>query len=136
MDTRIGVSTMPGILGTRLASTMHAMTDLLKVDVATQGERTVISATGEIDLSTAPMLETLLDEMSGVDGMVLDLSGVTFIDSTGLRVILGADTKAGESGRGLAIVATDGPVMRLFELTGVDVRLSLFESVAAATTDA
>lgn len=115
---------------------MMAMTDLLKVDVATQGDRTVVSATGEIDLSTAPMLEARLDELAEGDAMVLDLTGVTFIDSTGLRVILGADTKAGENGRGLAIVATDGPVMRLFELTGVDVRLALFDSVAAATSDA
>lgn len=115
---------------------MHGMSDLLNIDVAPHGERTVITATGEIDLSTAPMLESHLDELVVDSHVVLDLSGVTFIDSTGLRVILSADSKAGEHGRALAIVATNGPVLRLFELTGVDVRLALFSSLSAATSDA
>ncbi len=107
------------------------MAELMTLDVSTESGRDVMRVKGEIDLSTAPVLEARLGELEHADALVLDLSDVTFIDSTGLRVILAADTQRREREQTLPIVAPDGPVLRLFQLTGVDVRLALFDSVDA-----
>lgn len=108
------------------------MTDVLTFEISDRAGHSVLTATGEIDLATAPLLEERMNTMR--DGsLVLDLTGIDFIDSTGLRVILAADLAATEHGRNLAIVAVDGPVTRLFQITGVGQRLSIYDSVEAAT---
>lgn len=111
---------------------MLAMSELMTLDVSAESGRNVMRVKGEIDLSTAPVLEARLDELEDAGTVVLDLSDVTFIDSTGLRVILAADSRRREREQSFPIVAPDGPVLRLFQLTGVDVRLALFDSVDAA----
>lgn len=114
---------------------MPPMTDVLTLDVSSEHGRDVLRARGEIDLATAPLLESKLEELQTGGSVVLDLTAVDFIDSTGLRVILGADTRASEVGGALAIVAGPGPVTRLFDITGVRERLAVFESVAAAAAN-
>jgi len=114
---------------------MPAMTEILTLDVSIEGGSDVLRAQGEIDLATAPMLEARLGELQTGRPVVLDLTSVNFIDSTGLRVILGADARASEQGTSLAIVAVDGPVTRLFDITGVSGRLTVFDSVTAAAAN-
>ena len=94
-----------------------------------------LTATGEIDLASVGLLEAEIDESlaSGVDLLVIDLMGVTFLDSTGLRSLLSTHTKLNESGGRLALVVTGGPVMRLFDVTGIESALNLYPSVDAAT---
>src|SRR3954453_10245699 len=76
---------------------------------------------GELDLSTAPRLCTALDaaRIHRVRRVVVDLTGVDFCDSTGLRALIGASTEVRLSGGRLAIACLPrGTVARLFELVG------------------
>jgi anti-sigma B factor antagonist len=76
---------------------------------------------GELDLSSAPELGRQLAELERADcGRVLiDLSQLEFIDSTGLTLIIEARRAAQENGRDLHLCAGPPQVQRLFELTGV-----------------
>lgn len=91
--------------------------------VITTGERTArVLVAGELDLATSPRLDkALTNALTDADDVVLDLSKVTFIDSTGLSAIL-ADVSASQlGGSRLAISSTLAPQpRRLFELAGMD----------------
>ncbi|WCB92169.1 Anti-sigma F factor antagonist [Baekduia alba] len=85
---------------------------------------------GELDLATAPELEeTLMAPLRDGRHTVLDLRGLDFMDSTGVRVIVAAHLAAQESGGRLAIVRTDpaGPVGRVLEISGLDAVLDLVD---------
>jgi anti-anti-sigma factor len=86
-------------------------------------ERTsVVSVRGEIHVSTAPEFSRLLTESigSGRTSMVLDLTDVGFIDSTGLSVLLNALRRVTRAGGRMALVCTNPTVLRLFEITRLD----------------
>lgn len=88
--------------------------------------RVCLRVAGELDLATAEELDhTLAEALSSNDSVVLDLSEVTFIDSTGLAAIITAVNRASGSGAVLQIATPlpDQPY-RLLELTGVMARLS------------
>jgi anti-sigma B factor antagonist len=94
----------------------------------------LIVASGELDISATPRLSTVLAMAATSPGgrLVLDLENVTFIDSTALGTILKAATQLDESGTLLAIVAPEGPVRRLLEMTNLTQRFRLFTTRAAA----
>jgi len=79
----------------------------------------VVRAVGELDMATAPAFEdSLLHALeSGASSLVLDLTGVTFIDPTGLRVLLWAAAHPRAQGDRLRIDCGSVPVRRLLELT-------------------
>ena len=86
-------------------------------------ERThVISVSGEIHVSTAPEFSRRLNEAiaGGKTAVVLDLTGVEFIDSTGLSVLLNGLRRVTRAGGRMALVCTNPTVMRLFEITRLD----------------
>ena len=86
---------------------------------------------GELDLATAPRLCTRLDAARAerVKRVVIDLTGVDFCDSTGLRALMGASTELRHAGGRLAVaVLPDGPVSRLFDLTGIRESLATADS--------
>jgi anti-sigma B factor antagonist len=95
-----------------------------------EGNKVVaMSLVGELDIATAPRLES---ELRSVEGgrpsvLVIDLRQLSFIDSTGLRLLIGADARAREDGRRMAFVAGPGSVHRVFQLALLDKR---FEFVA------
>jgi len=82
----------------------------------------VISVTGEIDVATAPQLRESLHRLiaPGQATVVLDLLGVTFLDSTALGVLVGALKRCRELGGELNIVVTDARIRKIFEITGLD----------------
>jgi anti-anti-sigma factor len=83
----------------------------------------VISIEGELDLSTAPELREAMFgafEGSPEGGVWLDFAGCTFIDSTGLRVIIEGSRRAGEGAGKLGVLNLSEQPQRLFELTSVD----------------
>ena len=84
-----------------------------------------IVVSGELDLATAPRLSAAVAEHSDAKLLVLDLTAVTFIDSTGVRVLIEADRRCAGSGSRLAVLAGDGPVRRLLDLCELDGRLAL-----------
>ena len=82
----------------------------------------VVSVTGEVDSYTAPALERELEWVlgDGARNAVVDLAGVGFIDSTGLRVLLKALPRFTTRGGKLVVVSDDRRVLRTFEITGLD----------------
>ncbi len=100
----------------------------------TSGEWDLLAVRGEVDLATAPQLERDIGEhvREGCK-LCLDLTGVGFMDSTGLRVLIGALKSVEEAGGELRIVPGDGAVAKLLTITGLDDRLDIYPSVDAAT---
>jgi anti-anti-sigma factor len=93
-------------------------------------ERLVVAARGELDLATAPQLEAvLLPPLRHGGSVVLDLRALSFMDSTGVRVIVSAHLAAQEHGGHLALVRCppDGPVGRILEISGLDAVLNLVD---------
>jgi anti-sigma B factor antagonist len=82
----------------------------------------VIAARGEIDLFTAPDLKQVLTDAieGGEHRVVIDLSEVSFLDSTALGVLIGAVKRLRSRGGALAIVNTDSSIAKTFEITGLD----------------
>jgi anti-sigma B factor antagonist len=86
---------------------------------------------GELDIATAPRAEEEIraSEEQQPDTLAVDLSGLSFMDSTGLRLIVAAAARARDVGRRLIVVRGPDPVHRVLELTGLDSRLEIVESV-------
>jgi anti-sigma B factor antagonist len=82
----------------------------------------VVTATGEVDMYTAPTLEQALDGVIGLGGtsVVLDLTEVTFVDSTLLSVLLRYRDRLTDLGGLLVVVSDDRRIRRTFEITGLD----------------
>lgn len=91
----------------------------------------VVSVAGELDLYTAPEFEQAVPSLNGNDErVVVDLSECTFIDSTGLGILVQADRGVGRGA--LLIVATGLEVLRAFEVSGLDRRLALHPTLDSA----
>jgi len=85
-----------------------------------------IALAGELDIASAPDVEAAFGRLEdgGPPGLiVLDLRELEFIDSTGLRTVVAADTRAREQDRRLEIVRGSDAVNRIFSVTGLDERL-------------
>jgi anti-sigma B factor antagonist len=92
---------------------------------------TVVTTTGEHDLSTAPALRSQLDQLIGDgDPIVVDLSEATFIDSSILGTVLQGHRDAAEKGVGFAVAHADGAdaVRRVLEITGLKQELPVYSS--------
>jgi anti-sigma B factor antagonist len=102
---------------------------ILEVDTREQDGAVHMSLIGELDLSTVEKVEEALRqaEDGGAETVVLDLSSLSFLDSTGLRTIVTADQRARKSGRRLAIVRGPDTVHRVFTITRLDERLDMVE---------
>jgi anti-sigma B factor antagonist len=94
----------------------------------------VLTLRGEADISSAHMLRDGLTELidSGGEAVVVDLTEVTFLDSTGLGVLVGARNAAVEAKSGLPIACEDGRILKLFRITGLDNVFDIHPSVDAA----
>jgi anti-sigma B factor antagonist len=90
----------------------------------------VVAFIGELDISRAEEVELELEriEAEGPSVLVFDLRGLEFLDSTGLRILLGADTRARRTGRNVSIVAGPEKVQRVFRITLLDRRLEFIEA--------
>ncbi len=90
----------------------------------------VLTAEGELDLASAPSLKWALTDVLSDGGrrIVVDLSQVTFIDSTALGVLVGVHRSLPVGAR-LAIVCTHDEVMNIFELTGLDATFDIFHTL-------
>jgi anti-sigma B factor antagonist len=101
-----------------------------EIDPAT----TAIVVAGELHVSTAPEFSDRLNASiaSGKTGIVLDLTGVAFIDSTGLSVLLNALRRVTRRGGRMALVCTNPTVLRLFEITKLDTTFDIQPTLEAA----
>ncbi len=89
------------------------------------GDEHVIALAGELDLDGADRVNQELQRVEATDAqrIVLDLSSLEFIDSSGIRLILAADIRSRADGGRLALVRGPRAVHRVFELTGIAERL-------------
>ena len=89
----------------------------------------LIAVEGELDLATAPRLKwPLVDAMdAGARVLIVDLSRVTFMDSTALGVLIGV-RRTLKLGSRLAIVCTDAEVLKIFEISGLDAVFQIFRT--------
>ncbi len=82
-------------------------------------DRLIIELQGELDMACTPQLDEALAgvDLDGLGAVVLDLRGVSFLDSTGLKAIFRARKAVSEGGRGFAVTEGSAQVQRLLSLT-------------------
>jgi anti-sigma B factor antagonist len=105
-----------------------------EIEVRPDGDVPVIAVRGEIDVATAPQLRETLQGVIAGGGttIVLDLLGVTFLDSTALGVLVGALKRCREAGGDLQIVVAEPRILKIFEITGLTNVFTIVDSVSAA----
>lgn len=94
----------------------------------------VVSVDGEVDVHSAPQLRERVTAQlaSDASAIVVDLTRVGFLDSTGLGALVSARTAAGEKGVALPIVCTSARILKLFTITGLDGVFDIHQSVDSA----
>lgn len=94
------------------------------VRVTDEPQRAIVRVGGEIDIDRAPLLQealhTVITRPECPDEIVVDLTGLTFCDSSGLNALLHARLTAAEYARYITLHAPNPQVLRLLEITGVD----------------
>jgi anti-sigma B factor antagonist len=95
---------------------------------------TIVAVEGEIHVSTAPEFSALLNATveGGRTSLVLDLTDVMFIDSTGLSVLLNALRQVTHAGGQMAVVCSNPTVLRLFEITRLDTTFDIHAELEPA----
>jgi len=98
----------------------------LKLECAVGAAAVVLRVAGEIDIETAPAFDAEILRIieAQPERVLIDLSGVEFIDSTGLSALIRADQSATANGQQLSLSGGSSQVRRLFELTGLFDRLN------------
>ena len=96
-----------------------------RIDVEPTRDSVRVAPVGELDIATVDKLRAEVDRMrdSGFSKLVVDLRGVRFLDSTGLRLVLELDQAATDAGHELQIIRGSDVVQRIFEVTQVSDRL-------------
>ncbi len=107
------------------------------VEIARENTAVLLTGMGELDLAAVDLLERELGraEQGGPELIVLDLAKVTFVDSSGLRVILSAAARGRETGRKFIAARPTGQVERLLEITGSSSMLEIAEALPAPFSD-
>jgi anti-anti-sigma factor len=99
----------------------------LSVSTEQQNATAIVTLTGELDLSSQDLVDRTLDQAVGASGVrqvVVDLSGLRFIDSSGIAVLLKGRRRADEAEVGYRVDAAEGIVRQVLSLTGVLEHLS------------
>ena len=106
----------------------------LGLNVKEQGNYTVLSVLGEVDVYTAPKFRERLIELvtEGKHHIVVDLDGVDFLDSTGLGVLVGGLKRVRSHDGDLALVCTQRRILKVLEITGLTKVFTIYDTVDAA----
>jgi anti-sigma B factor antagonist len=100
------------------------------IETGSLGQASLVSLNGDLDLSTAKRAEQAIEEAEQASPpmLVIDLRGLSFMDSTGLRVVVSADKRATKANRRLVIIQGPAAVRRVFEITRLDERLEIVDT--------
>ncbi len=90
------------------------------VEVQRHDDLAIVQPRGELDLATVSKLHAALDAIEDAARLVLDLRGLSFLDSTGLRLLVEIHRRAQRDGFELALVAPAAPADRAIRLSGLD----------------
>jgi anti-sigma B factor antagonist len=106
----------------------------LSLERKTVSGRTVLAVVGEVDVYSAPTLRDRLADLieTGDPTVIVDLSGVGFLDSTGLGTLVASLKLAEQRGGRLPLVCADDRILRLFRITGLDSVFTIRASVESA----
>jgi anti-anti-sigma factor len=107
--------------------------EILEVKTEDRNGLVHVALMGELDLSTVAKVQEELRkvEADAPPTVVVDLSKLTFLDSTGLRCIVTADERARDEGRRVVIVRGPDPVQRVFAITRLEERLEMVDDAGA-----
>ena len=113
--------------------------DELSIDLKTEdgGGSLLFKLRGSLDLATAPTVRAALSEATekGNHELLVDLTQLEFLDSTGLGVLIGAHRRATEHGGSLRLIVSNGPISRLLNITGLIAVFAVYHSVEDARAD-
>ncbi|MHB8671737.1 MAG: STAS domain-containing protein [Acidimicrobiales bacterium] len=107
------------------------MTEQFSTEIGWHDSSIELKVTGEVDVATVPLLEAALAECIGADPsrpVILDLAAVTFMDSTGLRAVVGAHKALLAQGGELRVSNARRNVAKAFRITGLDKVIDLSSS--------
>jgi anti-anti-sigma factor len=109
--------------------------EILEVKTEDRNGLVHVALMGELDLSTVAKVQEELRKVEATSPptFVVDLSKLTFLDSTGLRCIVTADERARDQGRRVVIVRGPDPVQRVFAITRLEERLEMVDDAGAVT---
>jgi anti-sigma B factor antagonist len=106
----------------------------ISVSQPTAGDIPIVAVTGEVDVYSAPALKDKITELlqAGRHTLIVDLSGVGFLDSTGLGALVEARAATTEAGGALPLVCSQERILKLFTITGLDGVFTIHSSVGDA----
>ena len=102
------------------------------VEVRRDGAAVLVAPTGEVDLATEGALRDALDRVGRCEVLVLDLRGISFMDSAGIAVLVDEHLRAEREGFRLRVISGPEQVQRVLEMTGLARRLDFTEPGEAA----
>jgi anti-sigma B factor antagonist len=108
--------------------------DLFSCEVGRDGGSGWVRPAGDLDIDTVHRVESALDELRevGCGDLVLDLRALTFMDSSGLRLVIRWQGAARDNGFSFGIVPGAEVVQRVFRLTGMDAHVTVAEPPTGA----
>jgi anti-sigma B factor antagonist len=95
--------------------------DELVIDLKSDDGLLVFALRGSLDIATSPSVRAALVDATekGNRDLIVDLTQLEFLDSTGLGALIGAQRRAAEHGGSLRLVISEGPIARLLDITGL-----------------
>jgi anti-sigma B factor antagonist len=104
---------------------------IMQIATTPGSDRYVITVSGEVDLASSPDLDTAIIAAidSGSSSLVIDLTDVSFMDSSGLGVIVRGLKRCREADKDLDLVITNERVLKVFGITGLDQVIPIHDSV-------
>jgi anti-sigma B factor antagonist len=108
------------------------------VETSEREGASVLTLRGEIDVYTAPQMRQAIVDLvdGGVTNVIVDMAQVDFLDSTGLGVLVEGLKRINSKDGTLSIVATQGRILKIFDITGLDRAFAIHASVEEALADA
>jgi anti-sigma B factor antagonist len=102
------------------------VTDLHLDRIASSDANATVKLTGDVDMASAPRLRSMLDELvdSGMNRIVLDCRELSFLDSSGIGVLVAARTRMGDDGE-LVLDSPPSHVRKVLDITGMGTHLSV-----------
>jgi anti-sigma B factor antagonist len=109
----------------------------LDVQTTDDGATQIFVLHGTMDIATSPTVRAALIEAAehGKHDVVVDLTNLEFVDSTGLGALIGAHKRAKEHGGRVRLVVRDGQILRLLRITGLLSVFSAYPTLEDALTD-
>jgi anti-sigma B factor antagonist len=135
------VGTGSVVAGTTIRGRSHPDIEEQRVELTLnhrrEGDKTVLEVGGEVDVYTAPKLREKLVELvgEGLYDVVVDMTKVEFLDSTGLGVLVGGLKRVRSHDGSLALVCSQERILKIFRITGLTKVFPIYDTLDEALQD-